>query len=214
VSQARDGSLLAFAGARPEALERARPFLTAVSRAIYAVGPVGSGSAMKLVANMLLARFVEALAETLPLLDRFGIDRDLFFEAIAQSSLASPIWEKEHALRSGSPPVGFSLEHMAKDLRLLDEEIDRFGLSLPAHEAVHAIYQEALAQGFGSRCYPRATTPGRGSRAAHAEDRRRRSRRRGRARPPSDGTAAAARSDVAPRDAWPATRRVRAPTLR
>lgn len=153
IEPARAGQLLIFAGGDPDTIERCRPVLESLSRRIFYFGAVGQASAMKLIANMLLARFTEALAEVLVLARGFSLDPAQVLEVLQSSALSSPMWEKGKVLVRGAPPLHFPLRHMAKDLRLLDEEVDRLGLTLPAHEAVLEAYLEAAQSGLGDRDY-------------------------------------------------------------
>lgn len=153
IEPARRGELILFVGGEGGVIERCRPILESVAKQIYPLGPVGRGSQMKLIANMLLARYVEALGEVLALAETFQLPPSMAVSILQQSVLASPMWNKANALLSGDVPLHFPLKHMAKDLRLLDEEVERSGLALPAHEAVHAVFQEALTAGMGEDDY-------------------------------------------------------------
>lgn len=151
ITPARSGELLVFAGGEDDSIERALPLLEGIGKKVVRVGAVGQASALKLITNMLLARYVEALGEVLALDERFGLDPGLTLDVLQSSALASPMWEKGRTLLEGAVPLHFPLRHMAKDLRLLDEEVERFGLNLPGHQAVHSYFQEALAA-LGGEC--------------------------------------------------------------
>ena len=63
--QARDGDLVAYLSGDDAAKARARPVLEAFTRAQYDLGAFGQGTAMKLVANLLVAVHNAAAAEAL-----------------------------------------------------------------------------------------------------------------------------------------------------
>lgn len=153
VGPARSGELLVFVGARDADLEPARPLLQALAKTIFHLGDVGQASAAKLVCNMLLARYVSALGEVMALAEAFRLEPKQLIEIFQSSALASPMWDKAKSLSQEKVPLHFALRHMVKDLRLLDEEVDAAGLSLPAHEATYAAFQEALQAGLGDRDY-------------------------------------------------------------
>lgn len=71
--QAEARQLIVLAGGEAVALERVRPVLAATASAIHHVGPLGSGSAMKLAVNTLYGVQVAAWAEMLALLERRGM---------------------------------------------------------------------------------------------------------------------------------------------
>jgi 3-hydroxyisobutyrate dehydrogenase-like beta-hydroxyacid dehydrogenase len=159
VKPAANGELIVFAGGESTALERARPVLEALSTRVYHVGPAGQGSALKLIANMLLARYVEALGDVLSLSRCFGLEPGLVIDAIQSGALASPMWDKGKILLEGPPPLHFPLRSMVKDLRLLDEETERSGINLPVQEAVFERFLEALQSGLGDRDYSELARP-------------------------------------------------------
>ena len=72
--QARDGDLVAYLSGDDAAKERARPVLAAFTRQQYDLGAFGRGTAMKLVANLLVAVHNAAAAEALLLAERAGLD--------------------------------------------------------------------------------------------------------------------------------------------
>lgn len=108
---------------------------------------------------MLLARYVEALGEVLSLSRGFLLDPTLVLEAIQSGSLASPMWEKGKTLVEGHPPLHFPLKHMVKDLRLLDEELERLGVQLPVEEAILERFLEAQQSGMGDLDYSAIARP-------------------------------------------------------
>ncbi len=137
-----------YVGGDQQVLERAKPVLTRLSRAIKYIGPVGSASALKLAMNLNIALIAEALSESLTFARAAGISDDLYFNAlklnVAQSGLATL---KEPKLRAGDWSPQFSLKHMAKDLRLALESTA--GRPLPQLQAVVKLYEAGLASGWG-----------------------------------------------------------------
>jgi 3-hydroxyisobutyrate dehydrogenase len=167
IGPAAEGTLLLFAGGEERVLERCRPLLQALARRIFYTGAIGQGSALKLISNMLLARYAEALAEVLALSKGFGVDPDQVLDMLQTSALASPMWEKGKVLLAGEAPLHFPMRHMAKDLRLLDEEIERLGLNLPTHESVLEAFNEGVQTGLGDLDYSEIRRIFRGGGSAH-----------------------------------------------
>jgi 3-hydroxyisobutyrate dehydrogenase len=119
---ARAGTLSIMVGAEPEALERCRPVLAALSSRIFHTGPVGTGSATKLLTNMLWAVHVVALADALSVGTRAGLDPAVLGEAIDASAGGS--WVSAHDLPNilrGDDDETFPLALCRKDLRLIAE---------------------------------------------------------------------------------------------
>jgi len=84
------GSLTLLVGADEEDLEHARGLLGAVSSRILRFGAVGSGTAYKLIINMIGAVQIASAAEGMALAQRAGLNLDAVADAIATGQAASP----------------------------------------------------------------------------------------------------------------------------
>jgi len=84
------GKLTLLTGADPADLEAARPVLASLSVTIRHFGPVGAGTAYKLMINLMGAVQIAALAEGMALAERLGLDRETVIAAIENSAAASP----------------------------------------------------------------------------------------------------------------------------
>jgi 3-hydroxyisobutyrate dehydrogenase-like beta-hydroxyacid dehydrogenase len=116
------GTLTAMAGADVAVLERVRPLLAPLARSVIHIGPVGAGSAAKLLTNMLWFVHVVALADALALAARAGIAPETMAELVPQSAGAS--WVADHDLPhllAGHDDPTFTLALCRKDLLLVAE---------------------------------------------------------------------------------------------
>jgi 3-hydroxyisobutyrate dehydrogenase len=84
------GELTLLVGAEAADLEGARPILGAFSQRIIHFGAVGTGTAYKLIINMLGAVQIASAAETMALAERAGLDLEVVAQAIATGQAASP----------------------------------------------------------------------------------------------------------------------------
>jgi 3-hydroxyisobutyrate dehydrogenase len=83
------GTLTLLVGADSTDLDSARPLLGAISQRILRFGGVGSGTAYKLIINMIGAVQIASVAEGLSIAERAGIDLAVVAEAIATGQAAS-----------------------------------------------------------------------------------------------------------------------------
>ena len=90
VSSVEGGTILVMAGGEPDAVERARPALESFAHRIILLGPLGSGSTMKLAVNAMVFGLNQTLAEALVLAEKAGVERELAYEVIANSAVAAP----------------------------------------------------------------------------------------------------------------------------
>ncbi len=120
VEAARNGRLLAFVGGSDEDVARARPLLDRFARRVEHLGPVGSGTAMKLVNNHLTVTYVAAAAEALSLGEGLGLDRRRAIDLLLDGGGYSRIVEQKRlAFEERRYPAQFRLRLAEKDLRLL-----------------------------------------------------------------------------------------------
>lgn len=130
---ARNGQLTLMVGGRTEDLERARPGLEPLAKAIVHVGPLGSGAAMKLAVNTVIYGLNEAVAEGLLLAEAAGIDRAVAYDVMANSAVGAPYLGYKRAAfldPEGTPPA-FALALAEKDLWLIRDLAAFEGVDLP-----------------------------------------------------------------------------------
>ncbi len=84
------GELTLLVGANPEHLAAARDLVGAFSQRIIHFGPVGTGTAYKLLVNMLGAVQIASAAETMAIAERIGLDLGVVAEALSTGQAASP----------------------------------------------------------------------------------------------------------------------------
>jgi 3-hydroxyisobutyrate dehydrogenase len=89
-NSAAAGELTVLLGADREDLSAARPLLASFSKAILHFGRVGTGTAYKLLVNMLGAVQIASAAETMAIAEKVGLDLGMVAEALATGQAASP----------------------------------------------------------------------------------------------------------------------------
>lgn len=148
-----EGGQLTVLASGPENLqERCAPIFDAVASRVLWLGPVGTGTRMKLVVNNWLLQLVEALAETLVLARGLGLEPEDFLAAIEGSAIA-PAYAglKGRLMDSGEYPPSFPLRLAHKDMRLVLEAAWERGLSLPAATVVERQFAKAEDAGLGDQ---------------------------------------------------------------
>jgi 3-hydroxyisobutyrate dehydrogenase len=84
------GELTLLVGAGADDLNACRPLLEALSRHIIHFGAVGTGTAYKLIINLLGAVQIASAAESMAIAERAGLDLAVVADAIASGQAASP----------------------------------------------------------------------------------------------------------------------------
>lgn len=152
VGPAREGKLLAMVGGAPADLERARPVLDLLCRRIAYMGPTGSGTTMKLVLNMPMAIYWQALAESLSMGVQSGLDLATMLELITDSPAGlAALRMKIPAILGTADEVAFDVTGVRKDLLAMIATAQLLGVPTPSGSAALASYAAATAAGRGER---------------------------------------------------------------
>ena len=147
---AEQGQLTIFASGPDEARSRVGPLFDALGQRTIWVGPVGAGSRLKLVNNTWLAFETEAVATSVALARRLGLDIEKVVDALGGSPLVSP-WQtaKLQRIAKGEYSPQFALSLALKDVHLALQaaDDDRFAaLASLADE-----WQQAVDDGLGDQ---------------------------------------------------------------
>jgi 3-hydroxyisobutyrate dehydrogenase-like beta-hydroxyacid dehydrogenase len=151
VTVAEAAQLFAMVGGELNAYERVTPVLDAMTKGHTLLGPTGSGAAMKLAVNAMIAVTNESIAETLVLAERFGIERTHAYDVLAGGALASPfvLYKRAAFLDPDGEPVAFTTGLMRKDVSLAEALAAELDVRLPTVAAAAGVLDEALRSGLG-----------------------------------------------------------------
>jgi 3-hydroxyisobutyrate dehydrogenase-like beta-hydroxyacid dehydrogenase len=147
--QALAGDVVAYLSGPAEAKARALPVLRAMTRGVHDVGEFGNGSAVKFIANLLVAVHNVAAAEALVLAERAGLDLATVLTAVADGAGTSAMFEVRGpamAARDYSGP-GVTTTVFDKDLQIIAGFARETGTPAPLFTLASAFYAAALAQG-------------------------------------------------------------------
>jgi len=150
VEGARDGKLAIMVGGSVEALERARPVLAAMGRAVTHFGPSGAGQAAKATNQIMCAGIIQAVAEAMAFAKAEGLPLDRLIDTLGQGAGSS--WYFVHRapnMVQGTYPPGFRVRLHEKDLRICREMAARHGVQLPVIEMTLLHYRRLIEQGHG-----------------------------------------------------------------
>ena len=147
---AEQGQLTIFASGPEEARPRVTPLFDALGQRTIWVGAVGTGTRLKIVNNTWLAFAAEAVAASVALAHRLGLEAQTLVDALGGGPLVSP-WQaaKLQRIVKGDFSAQFALTLALKDVHLALEADgdDRFGaLGCLADE-----WQWVVDQGFGDQ---------------------------------------------------------------
>ena len=146
---ARDGTLVAMVGGPSEALEKAKPILSAFARSIFHLGPVGSGNVMKLVIQSIFLSQMVCFLEAVSVGERAGISLKTLLDIVAVSAAHHPAVATRYGkLKDDNLDPMFEIGSALKDLSLADSVWREIMEPLPTLTAALADYRETAAAGF------------------------------------------------------------------
>lgn len=148
VGPATEGVLEVYGSGERDDFERARPFLDLWGdpAKVHHLGPVGTGSAAKLVRNLILGISIAATGEALRLSRILGLPEELRNDLIETSQLGPSYPRIREIMQTGrTKPAAFEMTLLLKDLDLCLQEADELGLTQAARE----VCRRVVAAGHG-----------------------------------------------------------------
>ena len=149
--RATDGSLTIMIGGPTEAYAKAQPAFDVMGAVVRHVGPTGSGTAAKLVNQLLVGVHMVAAAEAMLLGAKSGADPALVFELVNSG------WGQSFLLGRNAPAMldrdfegtRTQLRVFLKDLGLIQEMARDLDTPIAAGDLAYRLLAEAVEQGLG-----------------------------------------------------------------
>lgn len=147
------GELDIIAAGAPAAIARCEPLFKLLGRRWFNVAAEApKANAVKVARNFLLATIIESLGEALSLVEKAGIDPQVFFDIITSTSMNAPAYRNYGRLMLENPDnPSFSLKLGLKDVELALQTADDLGVALPSATLMRQQHLQAIAHGYGER---------------------------------------------------------------
>ncbi len=147
---AREGTLAVMVGGPAEALEEVMPVLRAMSKTVTHVGASGAGQVAKAANQIMVAAQMVAMGELLIFSRRAGVNPQKVVEAIKGG--AAQCWTldvKPPRLFAGNRSPGFKARMQLKDLRIIMDTAQEYGMPLPTTSENANLYEKMIEMGMG-----------------------------------------------------------------
>ncbi|MFW6076494.1 MAG: NAD(P)-dependent oxidoreductase [Hyphomicrobiales bacterium] len=145
---AESGTLSIMVGGDPDVLERCRPVLAAMGKTISHIGDSGAGQVCKACNQVAVAIAIQAVAESLTLARKSGVDpgkvRDALLGGFARSTALDLHGQR---VLDGNYAAGFRVALQRKDLRIALETGTAMGAPLPTTALIQELYGVLAATG-------------------------------------------------------------------
>jgi len=149
--EAEAGKLNTMVGASDEIFPKVEPVLKTFCENIFHMGPLGSGSRMKLINNLITMGQAALIAEALCACKATGVDLQRFRDVISAGGGNSGIFQMivPAILDDGSfDGMKFSIANATKDLRYLNRMLAEAAVSTPMAALTHNAFLHAGNNGF------------------------------------------------------------------
>ncbi|MFJ5792113.1 NAD(P)-dependent oxidoreductase [Lysinibacillus sp. NPDC093197] len=123
-----------------------------VGKNVYHLGaPPSIGTRIKLLNNLMIGFYTQAVAETIVLGENMGIPANTLYEVLSNSYGQSRIYERNYLeyMKNENYEPGFSTNLLLKDLRLAKNMADEAGVPLRIGEQLVNLYNDISAEGYG-----------------------------------------------------------------
>jgi 2-hydroxymethylglutarate dehydrogenase len=153
VGGAEKGTLTFMVGGEKASFEKILPVLKQIGKNIYHMGDVGSGSAVKIVNNYILACNMISTVEGLILGTKMGLDVRTMYDIINKSSGRSFITDNKlpNFIIPRKFGGGFAINLQQKDLRLALDSGAYETVPLFMGTLASQVFESAIAKGLGAQ---------------------------------------------------------------
>ncbi|WP_242775319.1 NAD(P)-dependent oxidoreductase [Brevibacillus parabrevis] len=151
---AKNRTLTIMVGGPKNLFDQMQPIFAALGQNIFHVGArVDSGTAVKLINNLLIGFYTSAVSEGVTLAAQMGLDLDQLFEILNVSYGQSRIYERNYKsfIATNDFAPHFSLNLLLKDLKIAQEMAHQAGLDLPITAELISLYEKSQQAGFGEQ---------------------------------------------------------------
>lgn len=148
--QVKNRELILMFGGTRHRFEHFAELLKAFGEKRLYIGEVGKASALKLALNQLIASMTAAFSLSLGIVQKRGIDVEVFMNILRNSSLYSPQFDKKlpRFLERDFSEPHFPTKHLLKDVDLVINEGTALGLHVEGLKGVRKVIERTLEQGF------------------------------------------------------------------
>jgi 3-hydroxyisobutyrate dehydrogenase-like beta-hydroxyacid dehydrogenase len=143
------GGLTILAAGAPEAVGASMPMLEVMGRRVWRYGDVASSANLaKIAVNYLIAHALQALAESITLLEREDLDTGQFVQMINDSLFPGPVYGGygDAIARGSYTPPGFTTVLGLKDVMLAVGAAADAGVRLPSAPILQEIFETTVAE--------------------------------------------------------------------
>lgn len=148
---AENGQLTILIGGEKKTLLQAETLLKSFSKQTYHFGPIGTGSAYKLIVNSIGATHIAVLAEAMLVAEKAGLDLQTVAQALSTGSVASRATSTNaNKMASNSHlDVAFAAKWRSKDVGYGTEMAKALECETPIMKHAANVFKQTVVSGYG-----------------------------------------------------------------
>lgn len=150
---ALQGTLSVMVGGEKTVYEQVLPLFEIVGKNIYHVGDTGTGTAVKLLNQLMVGIHTQAASEAMLLAEQMGIRKDMLHGILSASFAQSRIYDRHYTqfIEKEQYAPGFALELLHKDLALAEKMAKDHSVTLPVGSFVEDLLASAKEKGYAGQ---------------------------------------------------------------
>lgn len=155
IPEAKTGQLIVMVGSTEAQFQKWLMLLKNFSPEPKLIGPVGAAMTLKLALNQLIANLTTGFALSLGLIQKQGVNIEVFMEILRESSLYAPTFDKklQRMIDRNFANPNFPTKHLLKDTNLILKEAQALGLNVSSLAGVKEILEIAMTENLGEEDY-------------------------------------------------------------
>jgi len=145
------GLMVVVAAGANDDFAKIEPLLAAIGRRTVRIGQEPEkANLFKIAGNFMIMSAVETMGEAFALLQKGGVDANLFLDTMTEGLFAAPIYKNygKQILTQAYEPAGFYLWLGLKDSTLVRDAAKELAVPMPLLDLVRAQYEEAMKKGW------------------------------------------------------------------
>jgi 3-hydroxyisobutyrate dehydrogenase len=153
--EAESGKLLIMSAGEESLYNKCYPIFEFLSEKTLYVGELGKASNLKLALNQLIASLSSAFSLSLGIVQKSGIDTNIFMELLRNSAFYAPTFDKKlsNMQNRDFDNPNFPAKHLLKDVDLIINTSKSLSLTTDSLEGVRSIIQKSIEIGLGDKDY-------------------------------------------------------------
>lgn len=153
--EAESGKLLIMCGGDKELYNKCIPIFDLLSEKCIYVGEIGKASNLKLALNQLIASLTSAFSLSLGIVEKSGIDIEIFMDLLRPSALYAPTFDKklDNMKERNFENPNFPTKHLLKDVDLIMNTSNDLNLDISSLKGVRDIIERSVKSGLADKDY-------------------------------------------------------------